>query len=89
MTRYSCYESGDTRRDASCATGAVPEDQLAKYGIEKSKVVYGYNPYLKDSLGSKDANGHVVKPFKNAEGVMAGTKTMQFHFDNGEKAPAI
>lgn len=86
---YSCYESGDTRRDASCATGAVPEDQLAKYGIEKSKVVYGYNPYLKDSLGTKDANGHVVKPFKNAEGVMAGTKTMQFHFDNGEKAPAI
>lgn len=86
---YSCYEHGDNRRDASCATGAVPEKQLEKYGIEKSSTVWGYNPYLKDSLGTKDANGHVVKPFKNAEGVMSGTKTMQFHFDNGEMAPAI
>ena len=86
---YSCYEPGDTRRDASCATGAVPEDQLAKYGIEKSKVVYGFHPYLKDSLGTKDDNGHVVRPFKNAEGVWSGTKTMQFHFTNGEFAPAI
>jgi len=86
---YDCYESGDTRRDASCATGAIPEEDLEEYGIEKSKVVYGYNPYLKDSLGTKDANGHVVKPFINDEGVVAGTKTMQFHFTNGEFAPAI
>ena len=86
---YSCYEHGDTRRDASCATGAVPEADLAKYGIEKSENVWGYNPYLKDSLGVKDANGRVVKPFYNAEGVLAGTKTMQFHFTNGEFAPAI
>ena len=86
---YACYEKGDTRRDASCAAGAVPEDQLKKYGIEKSDIVYGYHPYLKDSLGTKDANGHVVKPFKNAEGVVTGTKTMQFHFTNGEFAPAI
>lgn len=86
---YSSYEPGDTRRDASCATGAIPEADLAKYGIEKSKVVYGYHPYLKDSLGTKDDNGHVVKPFKNAEGVWSGTKTMQFHFTNGEFAPAI
>lgn len=86
---YSSYEHGDTRRDASCATGAVPEADLAKYGIEKSDNVWGYNPYLKDSLGTKDDNGNVVKPFINDEGVLAGTKTMQFHFTNGEFAPAI
>ena len=86
---YSCYEPGDTRRDASCATGAVPVDQMAKYGIEPSKVVWGYHPYLKDSLGVKDNTGHVVQPFYNAEGVLSGTKTMQFHFTNGEFAPAI
>ena len=86
---YDCYEPGDTRRDASCATGAIPEDQLAKYGIEKSKVVYGYHPYLKDSVGMKNNAGFVDKPHKNAEGVVVGTKTMQFHFTNGEFAPAI
>ena len=86
---YDCYEPGDTRRDASCATGAIPEDQLAKYGIEKSKVVYGYHPYLKDSVGMKNDAGFVDKPHKNAEGVVVGTKTMQFHFTNGEFAPAI
>ena len=86
---YSCYEPGDTRRDASCTTGAVPEDQMAKYGIEKSEKVWGFHPYLKDSLGTKNDNGQVVKPFVNAEGVVAGTKTMQFHFTNGEFAPAI
>lgn len=86
---YSCYEPGDTRRDASCVTGAVPEDQLAKYGIEKSKVVWGFHPYLKDSIGTKNDAGQVVKPFINAEGVESGTKTMQFHFTNGEFAPAI
>lgn len=59
---YASYESGDTRRDASCATGAIPEEQLAKYGIEKSNVVWGYNPYLKDYLGVKDDNGNVVAP---------------------------
>ena len=31
----------------------------------------------------------VVHPFKNAEGVWSGTKTEQFHFTNGEFAPAI
>jgi hypothetical protein len=86
---YSCYEPGDTRRDASCATGAVPVDQMKKYGIEPSKVVWGFHPYLKDSLGTKNDAGQVVKPFINADGVLAGTKTMQFHFTNGEFAPAI
>jgi len=92
---YSSYEPGDTRRDASCATGAVPEDQMKKWGIEKSEKVWGYNPYLKDSLGTKydkpadTKYGKVVHPFKNDEGVMSGTKTEQFHFTNGEFAPAI
>lgn len=86
---YACYEPGDTRRDASCATGAIPEAKLAEYGIQKSNVVWGYNPYLKDSLGVKDASGHVVAPFINAEGVQSGTKTRQFHFTNGEFAPSI
>ena len=86
---YSCYEPGDTRRDASCVTGAVPEEQMTQYGIEKSNVVWGFHPYLKDSLGIKNDNGQVVKPFVNDEGVLAGTKTMQFHFTNGEFAPAI
>ena len=86
---YACYEPGDTRRDASCATGAIPEDKLAEYGIQKSNTVWGYNPYLKDSLGVKDASGHVVAPFINAEGVQSGTKTRQFHFTNGEFAPAV
>ena len=86
---YDSYEPGDTRRDASCATGAVPADQMEKYGIEKSNVVWGFNPYLKDSLGVKNDAGQVVKPFINPEGVESGTKTMQFHFTNGEFAPAI
>ena len=86
---YDCYEPGDTRRDASCATGAIPADQMEKYGIEKSNVVWGFNPYLKDSLGVKNDAGQVVKPLINPEGVESGTKTMQFHFTNGEFAPAI
>ncbi len=92
---YACYEPGDTRRDASCVTGAVPADQMAKYGIAKSDKVWGYHPYLKDSVGTKfdkpedPKYGKVVHPFLNEKGVMSGTKTMQFHFTNGEFAPAI
>ncbi|MCR5361438.1 MAG: RagB/SusD family nutrient uptake outer membrane protein [Bacteroidales bacterium] len=86
---YACYESGDKRRDASCVTGAVPEADLAKYGIEKSASVWGYNPWLQDSLGTKNDAGIVVNPYKNAEGEWVGTKTRQFHFTNGEYAPAI
>ena len=92
---YACYEKGDTRRDASCVTGAVPEELMAKYGIEKSEKVWGYHPYLKDYVGTKYGDaaaenyGQVVKPFINKEGVLSGTKTMQFHFTNGEFAPAI
>lgn len=86
---YACYEKGDLRRDGSCATGAIPEADMKKYGIEKSSTVWGYNPYLKDSLGSKDANGNVVPLSINSEGVETGTKTRRFHFTNGEFAPAI
>ncbi len=92
---YACYEPGDTRRDASCVTGAVPEDQMKKWGIEKSEKVWGYHPYLKDSVGTKHSDAaaanysRVVKPFINDKGVLSGTKTMQFHFTNGEFAPAI
>ena len=92
---YSCYEPGDTRRDASCVTGKIPEEDLKKYGIEKSEKVWGYHPYLKDSVGMKfdDAAspqyGMVVHPYKDQEGKVQGTKTEQFHFTNGEFAPAI
>ena len=133
---YACYEPGDTRRDASCATGAVDviqmqelyknqnagcidilkkaedtqktlntkkkeaADLVEKYaGEEMSKedkekldklykevaeleekvrqetglVNHGYHPWLKTEVG----NG------------TAGTQTKQFHFSNGEFAPAI
>lgn len=86
---YAAYEHGDKRRDASCVTGAVPADQMAKYGIEKSETVWGYNPWLQDSLGTKNSNGIVVDPYVGSDGLLAGTKTRQFHFTNGEYAPAI
>lgn len=91
---YDCYEPGDTRRDASCATGAVPADQMAKYGIEKSATVWGYHPYLKDSVGMKydkpeKSNYGMVSHPHLEDGEMVGTKTEQFHFTNGEFAPAI
>ena len=70
---YASYEHGDKRRDASCATGAVPEEDMAKYGIEKSPYVWGYHPFLQEEVG----NG------------TASTKTKQFHFTNGEFAPSI
>lgn len=76
---YASFEHGDKRRDASCVTGAVPEADLAKYGIEKSDNVYGYHPYLQVELGVKNEDGTVAD----------ATKTRQFHFNNGEYAPSI
>lgn len=70
---YSCYEHGDKRRDGSCCTGAVPEEDLQKYGIEKSDNVWGWNPYTQEVLGKTDGT----------------TATKQLHFNNGEWAPAI
>lgn len=86
---YSCYEPGDRRRDASCVTGAVDKQQMIDAGIQPSENVWGFMPYLQDSIGMKNGQGQVVKPFVNEEGVLSGTKTMQFHFTNGEYAPAI
>lgn len=70
---YASYEKGDKRRDASCVTGAVPEEDMAKYGIEKSATNWGYHPFLQVEVGNGGTN----------------TKTKQFHFTNGEYAPAI
>lgn len=70
---YSCYEHGDKRRDGSCCTGAVPEDIMKQFNIEKSEYVWGWNPYTQEILGKTDGS----------------TATKQFHFNNGEWAPAI
>lgn len=70
---YASYEKGDKRRDASCVTGAVPQEDLDKYGIQKSDYVYGYHPFLQTVVG----NG------------TASTQVNQFHFNNGEWAPSI
>jgi tetratricopeptide (TPR) repeat protein len=97
---YACYEHGDTRRDASCATGAVPEEQMAKYGIEKSDVVWGFNPYLKEYVGLVDDNtsspdyGKVVEPEYKMDGgeevIVKGTKTKRFKMLNdGMYAPSL
>lgn len=97
---YACYEPGDTRRDASCATGAVPVDQMEKYGIEPSKVVWGYNPYLKEYVGTAEDNtsspnyGKVVEPeYAMEDGVQVvvkGTKTKRFKMLNdGMYAPTL
>ncbi len=76
---YSCYEKGDKRRSGSCYTGAVPQinpnDQAydPKYEGWFEPSIYGVNPYLQEVLGKGNP----------------GTATKQFHFNNGEWAPAI
>ena len=76
---YSCYEKGDKRREGSCYTGAVPQidPNNAAYDPQYEgwyePAIYGVNPYLQETLG------------KGA----SGTATKQFHFNNGEWAPAI
>ena len=76
---YSCYEKGDKRRSGSCYTGAVPQIDPSnpaydsKYEGWYEPAIYGVNPYLQETLG------------KGA----SGTATKQFHFNNGEWAPAI
>lgn len=71
---YSIYESGDIRRDASCVTGDIPEADFAKYGLEKSKVVGGYHPYLQCHVGNNDATEN---------------NSHHFHMGAGELAPSI
>ena len=85
---YASYEHGDKRRDASCVTGAVPEEDLAKYGIEKSPYVWGYHPFLQVYLGTKNLPEGVTNK-ANYDVLSPGTATKQFHFTNGEWAPAI
>ncbi len=76
---YSCYEKGDKRRAGSCYTGAVPQIDPnnpaydPQYEGWYEPSVYGVNPYLQEVLGKGQA----------------GTATKQFHFNNGEWAPAI
>ena len=76
---YSCYEKGDKRREGSCYTGAVPQidPNNAAYDPQYEgwyePAIYGVNPYLQEVLGKGQS----------------GTTTKQFHFNNGEWAPAI
>ena len=76
---YSCYEKGDKRRAGSCYTGAVPQIDPnnpaydSKYEGWYEPAIYGVNPYLQETLGKGQS----------------GTTTKQFHFNNGEWAPAI
>ena len=76
---YSCYEKGDKRREGSCYTGAVPQIDPSNPAYDPQyegwiePAIYGVNPYLQEVLG------------KGA----SGTTTKQFHFNNGEWAPAI
>lgn len=75
---YAAYEPGDQRRDASMVTGNIDEGLMKEFGLEKSPNA-GYNVYLKDSVGAKDATGTVV----------ASSTTKHFHYGTGELAPAI
>jgi hypothetical protein len=76
---YSCYEKGDKRRAGSCYTGAVPQidPNNAAYDPQYEgwyePAIYGVNPYLQEVLGKGQES----------------TATKQFHFNNGEWAPAI
>ena len=76
---WSSYEVGDKRREGSGVTGAVPQidpnneaydPQYEGWYVES---VYGYHPYLQESLGNGSAE----------------TQVNQFHFFNGEYAPSI
>ena len=76
---WSSFEKGDKRREGSACTGAVPQidPKNPKYDPQYADwyvpSVYGKNPYLQEVLGKGNA----------------ATKTAQFHFTNGEWAPAI
>ena len=79
---YSCYETGDKRRAGSCYIGAVPQIDPENPAYDPQyegwlgtfdKAIYGVNPYLQEVLGKGQA----------------ATATKQFHFNNGEWAPAI
>lgn len=64
---YSCYESGDLRRDASCATGNIPDSEFKKWGIEPGKT-RGWHPYLQCVVGPTD---ELTKHFHCGNGELA------------------
>ena len=76
---YSCYEKGDKRREGSCYTGAVPQIDPNNPAFDQQYAdwyipsIYGVNPYLQETLGHGNPS----------------SRTRQFHFFNGEWAPAI
>lgn len=80
---WSSYEKGDKRREGSGYTGAVPQIDPnnpaydPKYDGWYDKAVYGVNPYLQEVIGEGKGSSSV------------DPVTEQFHFYNGEYAPAI
>ena len=70
---YACYEQGDERRDASCCTGAVPADSYEQVVVDVNSPSYGKHPFLNINVGKGTDD----------------TQTKQYHFFNGEYAPAI
>ena len=76
---YSCYEKGDKRREGSCYTGAIPQIDPNNPAYDPQykdwyvPSIYGVNPYLQEVLGHG----------------LESSQTRQFHFYNGEYAPAI
>jgi hypothetical protein len=133
---YSCYEPGDTRRDASCATGAVDVIQMeelyknqnpehiailekgratqTQLNAKKKEASDLVDSYAGKQMSEEDQNklnklyeeiANLEEQIRQETGIVnhgfhpwlktdvgngtAGTKTKQFHFTNGEFAPAI
>ena len=78
---YSCFEKGDKRRDASCATGPVKywgkveevdgevkvsEETEDPYKVvDTTSPVYAYNPYLQQTIGWGNETNHRYKCLGN------------------------
>ena len=75
---WSAYEKGDKRREATGCTGAVPE-------IDPSNAAYDpqYEGWYSETNYGK--NPYLNQPIGKDE----ASQTKQFHFYNGEYAPAI
>ncbi|EXG77793.1 SusD family protein [Xylanibacter oryzae DSM 17970] len=72
---YSSYEKGDKRRDGSCCTGKIHNaaDYESYFPGITQSPTYGRNPYTQQNVGNGTAD----------------SKTLNFHFYNGEYAPSI
>ena len=72
---YGSFEKGDKRREGSCCTGKI--HNAAQYESDFPGITesptFGRNPYTQENVG----NG------------TDGSKTVDFHFYNGEYAPSI